>query len=148
MEHPQGLGFAGYASGGRCGGGAKEAMYETTNCTTSLLPESAPRYLMGVGSPEDLVECVAHGVDMFDCVLPTRNGRNAQAFTANGPVKLRNEQYKTADQPIEDGCDCPACTHFSRGYIRHLFVGDAMLGPIPASIHNIRFHSQIMGRIR
>ncbi|MCH8967577.1 MAG: tRNA guanosine(34) transglycosylase Tgt [Planctomycetes bacterium] len=142
------LDFPGYAIGGLSVGESHEQMMEVLDYLPDELPEDRPRYLMGVGMPRDIVEAVRRGVDMFDCVLPTRNGRNAQAFTANGPVKLRNEQHKTADQPIEDGCDCHACTHFSRGYIRHLFVVDEMLGPILASIHNIRFYQRLMVRIR
>ncbi len=142
------LDFPGYAIGGLSVGESHEQMMDVLDYLPAQLPEDRPRYLMGVGMPRDIVEAVRRGVDMFDCVLPTRNGRNAQAFTANGPLKLRNEQHKTADQPIEDGCDCHACTHFSRGYIRHLFVVDEMLGPILTSIHNIRFYQRLMARIR
>jgi len=142
------LDFPGYAIGGLSVGESHEQMLEVLDYLPAQLPEDRPRYLMGVGMPRDIVEAVRRGVDMFDCVLPTRNGRNAYAFTANGPLKLRNEQHKTTDQPIEDGCDCHACTHFSRGYIRHLFVVDEMLGPILASIHNIRFYQRLMARIR
>ena len=101
-----------------------------------------------MSTPRDIVEAVLRGVDMFDCVLPTRNGRNAYAFTAQGPLKLRNERHRIADQPIENGCDCYACSRFGRGYIRHLFLVDEMLGPILASIHNIRFFQRLMARIR
>ena len=116
--------------------------------TVPTMPPHRPRYLMGVGMPRDIVEAVLRGVDMFDCVLPTRNGRNAYAFTAQGPLKLRNERHRIADQPIENGCDCYACSRFGRGYIRHLFLVDEMLGPILASIHNIRFFQRLMARIR
>lgn len=142
------LDFAGYAIGGLSVGESHEQMLEVLDYLPAWLPPDRPRYLMGVGMPRDIIEAVRRGVDMFDCVLPTRNGRNAYAFTAHGPVKLRNEQHKISDQPIEKGCDCYACRHFSRGYIRHLFGVEEMLGPILASIHNIRFFQRFMARIR
>ena len=142
------LDFAGYAIGGLSVGESHEQMLEVLDYLPACLPPDRPRYLMGAGMPRDIVEAVRRGVDMFDCVLPTRNGRNAFAFTAHGPVKLRNEQHKFGDQPIEEGCDCYACRHFGRGYIRHLFGVEEMLGPILTSIHNIRFFQRFMARIR
>jgi queuine tRNA-ribosyltransferase len=103
---------------------------------------------MGVGFPRDIVAAVAAGIDMFDCVLPTRNGRNAYAFCAEGPLRLRNSQYARDDRPIEAGCDCVACRGFSRGAIRHFFFASEMLGPILVSLHNIRFYQRLMADLR
>ncbi len=142
------LNFAGYAIGGLSVGETPEQMIEVLDYLPAELPADAPRYLMGVGMPRDIVAAVRRGVDMFDCVLPTRNGRNAYAFTAGGPLKLRNARHRRSAEPLEVGCDCYTCTHFSRGYIRHLFGVDEMLGPILASIHNIRFYQRLMTRLR
>src|SRR5262245_42939601 len=102
-------------------------MYETLDVTTPLLPSDRPRHLMGVGRPIDLIEGVLRGVDLFDCVMPTRNGRNATAFTSEGVVKMRNLQYRTDPTPLDPDCDCPVCRQFSRAYLRHLFVAEEML---------------------
>ncbi len=142
------LDLPGYAIGGLSVGESHEQMMEVLEYLPQQLPESRPRYLMGVGMPRDILGAVRRGIDMFDCVLPTRNGRNAYAFTPQGPLKLRNEKHKFSDEPMEEGCDCYACTHFGKGYIRHLFVVEEMLGPILASIHNIRFFQRFMARIR
>ncbi len=141
-------GFDGYAIGGLSVGETHEEMIATLTQTAPLLPADKPRYLMGVGTPRDIFQAVRLGVDMFDCVLPTRNGRNAYAFTASGAVRLRNQQHALVDRPMEEGCDCYACRHFSLAYIRHLFVTGEMLGPILASIHNLRFYQRFMERIR
>src|SRR2546430_17671402 len=125
-----------------------ETMKSILRFTTPLLPADRPRYLMGVGFPRDIVTAVAAGVDMFDCVLPTRNGRNAYAFTAQGPRRLRNSQYLRDRLPIEEGCDCYACRNFSRGAIRHFFCAAEMLGPVLLSVHNIRFYQSLMADIR
>lgn len=140
--------FPGYAIGGLSVGESAEMRAEVATATAAMLPPDRPRYLMGVGTPQDLLAGVLAGVDMFDCVLPTRNGRNAWAFTPTGPIRLRNETHKTADEPIEHACDCEACRNFSRGYIRHLFLADEMLGPILTSIHNLRFLQRFMARLR
>jgi queuine tRNA-ribosyltransferase len=103
---------------------------------------------MGVGFPRDIVEAVAHGVDMFDCVMPTRNGRNAYAFTANGAIRLRNSGFARDSGPIEQGCDCVACRSFTRGAIRHFFFAGEMLGPILVSVHNVRFYQRLMADMR
>jgi queuine tRNA-ribosyltransferase len=103
---------------------------------------------MGVGRPQDILAAVATAIDLFDGVLPTRNGRNATCLTATGPVKMRNAAHKTDPRPIEEGCDCPACRTFSRGYIRHLFLAGEMLGPILASLHNLAYLHRLMSRIR
>src|SRR5439155_5737180 len=107
-----------------------------------------PRYLMGVGFPRDIVTAVAEGVDMFDCVMPTRNGRNAYAFTASGPLRLRNSKLIADSSPVEAGCDCYACRNFTRGAIRHFFFAGEMLGPVLLSVHNIRFYQRLMRDIR
>jgi queuine tRNA-ribosyltransferase len=103
---------------------------------------------MGVGFPRDIVAAVQNGVDMFDCVLPTRNGRNAYAFTGNGPIRLRNSKYQKDAGPIEGGCDCYSCRNFSRGAIRHFFFAGEMLGPVLVSVHNVRFYQRLMADIR
>ncbi|MHC5112308.1 MAG: tRNA guanosine(34) transglycosylase Tgt [Planctomycetota bacterium] len=142
------IGFDGYALGGLSVGETFEEMVSVLEPITPTLPSDRPRYLMGVGMPRDILAAVRCGVDMFDCVLPTRNGRNAYAFTANGPLKMRNEQYRLDDKPLECGCDCEACVNFTRGYIRHLFNCGEMLGPTLTSIHNLRFFQRFMSRIR
>ncbi len=138
----------GFAIGGVAVGEGHEKLVEVVEHTAPLLPADKPRYLMGVGYERDIVAAVRAGVDMFDCVLPTRNGRNANAFSATGQVRLRNAQYRTDDGPIDPTCDCAACRGFSRAYIRHLFLADEMLGPILVSIHNIRHFQRLMLDIR
>jgi queuine tRNA-ribosyltransferase len=126
------LDLPGYAIGGVAVGEGFGAIRKVLDFTTPLLPPGKPRYLMGVGYPRDIVTAVAAGVDMFDCVLPTRNGRNAYAFTAGGPLRLRNSQFQKDPAPIENSCDCYTCAHFSRGAIRHFFFAGEMLGPTNA----------------
>jgi queuine tRNA-ribosyltransferase len=140
--------FPGYAIGGLAVGEGFDAMIRVLDAVTPMLPASKPRYLMGVGFPRDIVAAVAGGVDMFDCVLPTRNGRNAYAFTADGAIRLRNSRFTRDAAPIEQGCDCYACSRFSRGAIRHFFFAGEMLGPILVSVHNIRFFQRLMADIR
>ena len=135
--------FHGYAVGGLSVGEEPSEMYRITAATTPELPENKPRYLMGVGKPIDLIESVARGIDLFDCVMPTRNGRNALAFTDAGHLKLRNAVHREDTRPLEEDCPCPACRH-SRGYLRHLFVAGEMLGPILLSIHNLTYYQRIM----
>jgi queuine tRNA-ribosyltransferase len=142
------LDLPGYALGGLAVGEGFEAMQRTLESATPLLPVDKPRYLMGVGYPRDIVAGVANGIDMFDCVLPTRNGRNAFAFTSAGAIRLRNTQYSVDKRPIDEACDCYACRHFSRGAIRHYFFAGEMLGPILVSVHNIRFYQRLMADIR
>jgi queuine tRNA-ribosyltransferase len=141
------IGFDGYAVGGLSVGEPPPEMYRILDAVCPVLPDDQPRYLMGVGRPIDLVEGVARGIDMFDCVMPTRNGRNALAFTANGPLKMRNQVHTRDDSPIEADCPCLACKH-SRSYIRHLFQADEMLGPILLSHHNLTFYQRLMGWAR
>jgi queuine tRNA-ribosyltransferase len=142
------LDFPGYALGGMAVGEGFDAMKRTLAFATPMLPSNKPRYLMGVGFPRDIALAVASGVDMFDCVMPTRNGRNAYAFTSNGPLRLRNSQYTRDESPIENGCDCYACRHFTRGALRHYFFASEMLGPILVSLHNIRFFQRFMADLR
>ena len=143
-----GMDFAGFAVGGLAVGEGFEAMASVLRAVAPALPADKPRYLMGVGYPRDIVAAVAAGIDMFDCVLPTRNGRNAYAFTASGPLRLRNSVYQRDAGPIEAGCDCYACRRFSRGAIRHFFFAGEMLGPVLVSVHNIRFYQRLMAEIR
>jgi queuine tRNA-ribosyltransferase len=140
--------FPGYAVGGLSVGEAPELMYQTLDCTVPILPEQKPRYLMGVGRPEDIVEAVCRGIDMFDCVMPTRNGRNAMAFTSTGPVRLRNAVHQRDERSLDAECDCTACTRYSRAYLRHLFIAGEMLGPILLSLHNITFYQKLVRGLR
>lgn len=142
------IGFDGYAIGGLSVGEGHEHMVRTVEHTAGLLPSDRPRYLMGVGMPTDIIAAVRAGVDMFDCVLPTRNGRNAFAFTRQGPLRLRNSIHADSVEPIEDGCDCYACRRFTRGAIRHFFNCSEMLGPILLSLHNLRFYQRLMAEMR
>ncbi|MEM8873314.1 MAG: tRNA guanosine(34) transglycosylase Tgt [Planctomycetota bacterium] len=142
------LDLPGYAVGGLAVGEGYDAMVGVLDYTCDALPAEKPRYLMGVGYPRDIVAAVTRGIDMFDCVLPTRNGRSCTAFTANGVVKLRHARHKADTGPIEPGCDCYACTHFSRGAIRHFSHAGEMLGPMLVSLHNVRFYQQLMADLR
>jgi queuine tRNA-ribosyltransferase len=130
--------FPGYAVGGLSVGETPEEMYRVLDETVAALPADRPRYLMGVGRPQDILEAIRRGIDLFDCVLPTRNGRNAMAFTDAGTIRLRNQQYAVDPRPLEEGCPCPACRH-SRGYLRHLFTVHEMLGPILLTAHNLTY---------
>jgi queuine tRNA-ribosyltransferase len=140
--------FDGYAIGGLGLGEGHSNMINTLAATCPLLPADKPRYLMGIGTPADIIAAVRMGIDIFDCVLPTRNGRNAYAFTENGPLRLRNNAYTTDTAPVEADCDCYCCKNFSRAAIRHFFNVGEMLGPILLSIHNIRFYLRLMAKIR
>lgn len=141
------LDFPGYAIGGLSVGEPPPEMYRMIDVVCPELPEDKPRYLMGVGRPEDLVEAIQRGVDLFDCVMPTRNGRNALAFTHAGPVRLRNKIHERDRRPLEADCPCPACGH-SRGYLRHLFQAGEMLGPILLSIHNVTYYQRLVREAR
>ena len=142
------LGFDGYAVGGLGVGEAKGPMYEMAGLTAAMLPSDRPRYLMGVGSPEDLVEGVASGIDMFDCALPTRVARNGSLFTAKGRVDITHRRFQDVTDPIEEGCDCYACRQYSAGYVRHLFKAREILGLRLATLHNLRFILRLMEAIR
>ncbi len=139
--------FHGYAVGGLSVGEQPEQMYHITEVTCPELPEDKPRYLMGVGRPIDLLESIARGIDLFDCVMPTRNGRNGLAFTDNGSLKLRNAVHREDTRPLQADCPCVACRH-SRGYLRHLFIAGEMLGPILLSIHNLTYYQRVMSGAR
>jgi queuine tRNA-ribosyltransferase len=141
------LDFPGYAVGGLSVGETPEEMYRVLDATVPAMPADKPRYLMGVGRPIDILEAIRRGIDLFDCVLPTRNGRNAMAFTDEGFLKLRNQRYADDDRPLEEGCPCIACRH-SRGYIRHLFISHEMLGPILLTAHNLTFYQRLLREAR
>ncbi|MEK6705986.1 MAG: tRNA guanosine(34) transglycosylase Tgt [Bdellovibrionota bacterium] len=142
------LPFDGFAIGGLSIGETPELMQKMAWFTAPLLPRDKPRYLMGVGRPEDLVECVRAGIDMFDCVMPTRNARNGQLFTRYGKVNIKNARYADDESPIEPGCKCEACTHFSRAYLRHLFMCKDILGARLNTIHNLTYYLNLMSEIR
>ena len=142
------LDFPGYAVGGLSVGEEIALMYQTLDWTVPLLPSDRPRYLMGVGRPIDLIEAVCRGIDLFDCVMPTRNGRNAMAFTSGGPIRLRNKKHQRDPSPLDAECECPVCQQFSRAYLRHLFIASEMLGPILVSWHNIAYYQRLVRELR
>ena len=142
------IGFDGYAIGGLAVGEGQEAMFATLDFAPSQLPEDRPRYLMGVGKPDDLVGAVERGVDMFDCVLPSRSGRNGQAFTWAGPLNLRNARFAEDTAPLDDRCACPTCTTYSRAYLHHLVKAKEILGAILMTEHNLSFYQQLMQAMR
>ncbi len=142
------LDFPGYAIGGLGVGEEPAAMYATLDSAVPMLPADRPRYLMGVGRPIDLIEGALRGVDLFDCVMPTRNGRNATAFTSRGLLRLRNACHQRDPRPVDPECDCPVCRRFSRGYLRHLFLANEMLGPILLSLHNVAYYQRLMADLR
>jgi queuine tRNA-ribosyltransferase len=134
----------GYALGGIGVGEPEELIREITEYTASILPENKVRYLMGVGTPPDVLEAISSGIDMLDCVVPTRNGRNGQAFTAKGELQIRNAPFKEDTRPIEEGCGCFTCRNHTRAYIRHLFNTSEMLGLRLVSLHNIHFYAKLI----
>jgi len=140
--------FPGYAIGGLAVGEPKPLMYEIIDQSEPYLPEEKPRYLMGVGTPADLVEAVARGVDMFDCVMPTRHARNGWLFTKDGHIVIRHAKYKEDPEPIDATCGCPVCGSFSRGYLRHLFIANEILSSVLNTIHNLYFYLDTIRRIR
>ncbi|HLY54231.1 MAG TPA: tRNA guanosine(34) transglycosylase Tgt, partial [Stellaceae bacterium] len=142
------IGFDGYALGGLAVGEGQAAMFDVVGHVAPLLPQDRPRYLMGVGMPADLVGAVMRGVDMFDCVVPTRSGRTALAFTRRGKVNLRNARHLDDDRPLDAECRCPACTKFSRAYLHHLHRADEMLGPILLTWHNLTYYQDLMAGLR
>jgi len=142
------IGFDGYAIGGLAVGEGQEAMFATLDFAPGQLPDNAPRYLMGVGKPDDLVGAVERGVDMFDCVLPTRSGRNGQAFTWDGPMNLRNARFAEDTDPLDSRCACPTCATYSRAYLHHLIKSGEMLGAMLLTEHNIGFYQQLMQAMR
>ena len=142
------VGFEGYAIGGLSVGEPVDVMYDVVGRTTPHLPADRPRYLMGTGMPDDLVESVARGIDMFDCVLPTRNARNGQLLTRHGPLNIRNARYADDPSPVDDACRCYTCLHFSRAYLRHLASTGEMLGATLGSMHNLFFYLDLMEGMR
>ena len=142
------IGFDGYAIGGLSVGEPKEEMLATLDVVSPMMPADKPRYLMGVGTPEDLVEAVRRGIDMFDCVMPTRNARNGHLFTRNGVIKIRNSRYQFDTAPLDENCGCYTCQHYSRSYLRHLDKCGEMLGPRLNTIHNLYYYLQLMQELR
>jgi queuine tRNA-ribosyltransferase len=142
------IGFEGYAVGGLAVGEGQEAMFTTLECTTPLLPADKPRYLMGVGTPSDLIGAVRRGIDMFDCVMPTRSGRTGRAYTRGGVINIRNARHAEDNRPLDPGCACPACRSHSRAYLHHLFKANEMLGPMLLTWHNIQYYQDLMAELR
>lgn len=142
------VGFDGYAIGGLSVGEEKEQMYEIVSAIAPQMPADHPRYLMGVGTPEDIIECVACGVDMFDCVMPTRNARNGQVFTSLGRLNIKNARYARDERPLDEACDCRICHRYSRAYLRHLYQAGEILASTLCSYHNLAFYLDTMHRIR
>ncbi|SIS54459.1 tRNA guanosine(34) transglycosylase Tgt [Insolitispirillum peregrinum] len=142
------LDFEGYAVGGLAVGEGQELMFKTLDTTTPLMPVHKPRYLMGVGKPSDIVGAVLRGIDMFDCVMPTRSGRTAQAFTRRGTVNLRNARHMDDPRPLDEHCTCPACRNYSRAYLHHLVRAEEMLGPMLLTWHNIQYYQDLTAGLR
>ncbi|MGF1630750.1 MAG: tRNA guanosine(34) transglycosylase Tgt [Kiloniellaceae bacterium] len=142
------IGFDGYAVGGLAVGEGQQAMFETLEATVPHLPAERPRYLMGVGKPADIVGAVQRGIDMFDCVLPTRSGRTGQAFTRRAVLNLMNARHRDDPSPLDPDCPCPSCTDYSRAYLHHLFKAKEMLGPILLTRHNLHYYQQLMAGLR
>ncbi|HVG20522.1 MAG TPA: tRNA guanosine(34) transglycosylase Tgt [Blastocatellia bacterium] len=141
-------GFDGYAIGGLSVGEEKSAMFDVVSHVAPLMPEGGPRYLMGVGTPEDIINAVGAGVDMFDCVMPTRNARNGSLFTSRGKLNIKNSRYRDDPGPVDEACECAACARYSRAYLRHLYMSGEILGSVLSSLHNISFYLDMMNRIR
>ena len=142
------IGFEGYAVGGLAVGEGQEAMFAVLDFAPGQLPADRPRYLMGVGKPDDIVGAVERGIDMFDCVLPTRSGRTGQAFTATGPINIRNARFAEDGEPLDPGCPCPVCTTWSRAYLHHLTRSGEILGAMLMTEHNINFYQRLMQSLR
>ena len=148
MEEIAELDLAGYAIGGLAVGETAQEMYDTIQALEPHMPRDKPRYLMGVGTPTNIIESVARGVDFFDCVMPARNGRHGHLYTWEGVINLNNEKYKLDEGPIDSACSCPVCQRYSRAYVRHLFRAGEMLAMRLAVLHNLYFYNQLMARIR
>ncbi|UCG81822.1 MAG: tRNA-guanine transglycosylase, partial [Desulfobacterales bacterium] len=142
------MGFDGYALGGLSVGEPREVMLDIVGSSLPLIPKTAPRYIMGVGTPEDLIQLVSLGADMFDCVIPTRNARNGRLFVRSGTLNICNARYRTDQAPVEAGCPCYTCTHYSRAYLRHLFMAKELLAYRLNTIHNIYFFVMLMKEMR
>jgi queuine tRNA-ribosyltransferase len=148
LERTVEIGFDGYAIGGLSVGEEKSVMYDVIDRITPQMPDNAPRYLMGVGTPEDLLEAISHGIDMFDCVLPTRNGRTGSAFTSHGTLNIRNARFRTDEGALDPECACSVCRRYSRAYLRHLYQSGEMLAATLISHHNLAFFLDTMRRVR
>lgn len=148
MEAIKKIACDGYAIGGLAVGEPTEVMYEIIDAVEPHMPADKPRYLMGVGTPSNIIEGAARGIDFFDCVMPARNARHGRLYTWEGSINIKNEKYKLDDSPIDPTCHCPACQHFSRAYLRHLFVAGEMLAMRLAVLHNLYFYNTLMARIR
>ena len=142
------IGFEGYAVGGLAVGEGQEAMFDTLDVTVPLLPQTHPRYLMGVGTPDDLIGAVSRGIDMFDCVIPTRSGRTARAYTSRGVLNMRNARHADDGSSLDAQCGCVTCTRHSRAYLNHLFKAEEMLGPVLLTLHNVHYYQALMQRLR
>jgi queuine tRNA-ribosyltransferase len=142
------IGFEGYAVGGLAVGEGQAAMFEVLDGVVPLLPADRPRYLMGVGTPDDILGAVARGIDMFDCVIPTRAGRTARAYTSRGILNLRNARFADEDLPLDPACGCPLCTRHTRAYLHHLFRCEEMLGPMLLTWHNIQYYQDLTAGLR
>ncbi|MBL6076801.1 tRNA guanosine(34) transglycosylase Tgt [Belnapia sp. T18] len=142
------IGFEGYAVGGLAVGEGQAAMFATLDCTVPLMPQDAPRYLMGVGTPADILGAVRRGIDMFDCVIPTRSGRTGRAYTSRGMLNLRNARHAEDPSPLDPACGCPACARHSRAYLHHLIKAEEMLGPMLLTWHNIQYYQDLMRGLR
>ena len=142
------IGFDGYAVGGLAIGEGQDVMFEVVEATAPALPADQPRYLMGVGTPSDIVGAALRGIDMFDCVLPTRSGRTGQGFTRRGAINIRNARHAEDPRPIDPGCECPACAHYARAYVHHLFKAREMLGPMLLTSHNLRYYQELTAGLR
>ena len=140
--------FDGIALGGIAVGESKEEMFDVVNFTAPLMPSDKPRYLMGVGTPEDLLDAVAAGIDMFDCVMPTRNARNGSLFTSSGKIHIKNARFAGDSAPLDPECRCLTCTTVSRAYLRHLFVSGEIAGLVYNTIHNVSFYLDLMRKVR
>jgi queuine tRNA-ribosyltransferase len=142
------IGFDGYAVGGLAVGEGQAMMFKVLDFTMPRMPKETPRYLMGVGKPDDIVGAVERGIDMFDCVMPTRSGRTGQGFTRYGPINLKNARHKDDDRPIDATCSCPACTQYSRAYVHHLIKAGEILGAMLLTWHNLQFYQDLMAGLR
>jgi queuine tRNA-ribosyltransferase len=148
LQRLTGIGFDGYALGGLSVGESEEERLHVLDGIAGAMPAERPRYLMGVGTPRDLVQAVARGLDMFDCVMPTRNARNGHLFTSEGVLRLRNARYRNDPAPLDPACDCPACKGYSRAYLHHLDKCNEMLGPRLNTLHNLHYYQRLMRRMR
>lgn len=147
-ERSTNQGFASFALGGFSVGEPINQMYELCDFTAQMIPDTFPRYLMGVGMPEDIVRCIDYGIDLFDCVIPTRNARNGMLFTSSGYIQIKQAQYASDPSPIDQGCTCYTCVHYSRGYLRHVHMANEIISSMLSTIHNLHYYLDLLGRVR